>query len=499
MTKQIKMTEFNTKQQVASDKIIKFISQEIDNIFYLMGYAGTGKTFLIGKVIEKILLMDIIDHIFICAPTHKALKVIESYLKSNLSPTQPKISYMTIHKLLEFKPIIIAENGTKKFKSVKKSKSLIMAVKKLIIIDECSMISKEMMSELEKYVGQYSNKIIFIGDHKQLPPVGESESLVFTNVPDNYKFYILLDQIMRTKSTDIIEVCTIIRNWNKKDSLSKLILSVHNKNISGKPFRLYHKKNDYLQTTWFKHFIKKLDSGCIPIILTWKNSTSNTYNMMIRKHVHKSTDLDKYIINDQVIFNNFYTVPHGDTIFYTSDMVKILDIETKKIILFDWITLVINKPKTTNDKIFNTVLRKLSKQKNLFSTDVFIVEKIHSIVADIVLGKTYSVQTISKNDIDDYCYMLENVRKHIEFFFKKTKEEKLTQRLWNIFYTILIDPYAEINFGYSITIYKSQGSTFNSVMIDVDDVNELRNLDDLQKALYTAAGRASNELGLIIS
>jgi DNA replication protein DnaC len=146
---------FNKKQQLSVDKINEFISQNVEKKFYLFGYAGTGKTILISNVTMQLIADNKMDHIFICAPTHKALNVIESYFRSNFDPIKQKelmtkISFMTIHKLLEFKPIIANEDGSKIFKSTKESKFLKQMDNKLIIMDECSMISEDMVTQLDK-------------------------------------------------------------------------------------------------------------------------------------------------------------------------------------------------------------------------------------------------------------------------------------------------------------------------------------------------------------
>ena len=207
----------NEKQKLCIEKVNNFLSQKKDKFFYLLGYAGTGKTFLIGKIIKDLLFASKMDHIFVCAPTHQALYVIESYLKSNLTPNEQinfltKMSFMTIHRLLEFKPVIMADDGSKIFKSSKESKFLKQMEDKLIVIDECSMISKEVVTELNKYVDLYPLKVIFLGDSAQLTPVNEKTSVIFSSIPNNYKHHILLDEIMRTKSQDIKDVATIIRN-----------------------------------------------------------------------------------------------------------------------------------------------------------------------------------------------------------------------------------------------------------------------------------------------
>ncbi len=118
-------------------------------------------------------------------------------------------------KIIKFKPKISNINGSKIFKSIKESKYLKSINDKfiLIIIDECSMISKNMVTELNKYESLYPIKIVYLGDDAQLPPVGEKQSLIFDQIPINYKYHIILDEIMRTKSIDIKDVCQIIRKW----------------------------------------------------------------------------------------------------------------------------------------------------------------------------------------------------------------------------------------------------------------------------------------------
>lgn len=490
----------NTKQKIAFDKVNEFISQDEDKIFYLFGYAGTGKTYLISYIIKDLLIRSKLEQIFICAPTHKALNVIESYLKLNLSEQKeylPKINFMTIHKLLEFKPTIMTENGSKVFKSKGESAYFKKIENKLIVIDECSMISKEMIVELNKYTDLYPIKVIFMGDKKQLPPVGEKESLIFTNAIKKYNYYVQLNEIMRTNSPCIKEICTIIRNWNQKDSLSKLFLPIHNSKTSPKSFRLYHKKSNYLESTWFSHFIKKIEKGDVPIILTWKNATSDKYNVIIRKHVHKVFDINNYAIGDYVIFNNYYLSQIDGTSFYTSDMVKIIEITNQKEKLFDWNTFKMVTPKSMAGRGFNLLLQKLNNITLEITIDTIIVEKIHSDVT-LINHLPHTIKTVHREELETYQNMISTIQEHIELFYKKYKSEKMAFTLWNTFHKKLIEPYAEINFGYSITTHKAQGSTFGSVFVDVQDIGENPSICEMQKALYTAAGRAANELGFMI-
>ncbi len=495
---------FNEKQQQTITKINKFISQDTERIFYLFGYAGTGKTFLMSRIINDMLINNKMDMVYVVAPTHQALKVIESDIKKDLTPTDQintmfKLSFMTIHKLLDFKPIIMTENGSKIFKSSKESNFLKRMEDKLVVIDESSMISKDMLSELKKYMDLYPIKVIFMGDEMQLPPVKEKVSLVFKNIPENYYYHMILDEIMRTNSPDIKDVCTTIRNWNQVESLTKLLLPIHNRKNIKKTFKLYHNKSDYSKTSWFKFFIENLSVGNIPIILTWKNNTAHNYNTAIRKFIHKTSDVDNYVVGDYAIFNNFYSSAEDGTGFYTSDMIKILNIMTEEHELFNWTSLLVDKPKTTIEKAFNVIIKKISKCRTKFSVDSLTVEKIQKDASLIIQNKTYLVQSIHRDCVEDYNLMLAIVKEHIEFFFKKFRTEKTTSKLWDIYHKKLKEPYAEISFGYSITVHKAQGSTFNTVLVDTSDICENIDTHEVKKSLYTAAGRSSKFLGFLIN
>ena len=489
---------WNQKQKQAIDKIYEFIDQNVDKIFYLVGYPGTGKTFLLASIIKELLLSKKVSSFYICAPTHQALNVIESNFKALVDNFHQiefltRISFMTIHKLLDFKPIIMAQDGSKIFKSSTQSKFLKKVEQKIVVVDECSMVPQSMVFELKKYTESSPVKIIYLGDKNQLNPVKEDESLIFSTIPQNYYYHILLDEIMRTKSPDIKEVCTIIRQWNQKDNLGKLLLPIHQK-TGLKTFRLYHKKPDYLQTTWFKTFIKKMADGKIPIILTWTNAAADNYNQIIRQHVHKVCNLENYIVGDYVMFNNYYLSPKDNSSFYTSNMVKILTTKTEEIVLFDWMKIAVS-PGNLADKGFNALLKKLDGIQNKFKVDIFQVKKIHSDTDSD--NKEYLVQTINKTDQASYNKMVEMVQEHIEFFYKKYQNEKLATILWDAYYKKLVNPYANINFGYSTTTHKAQGTTFQVVYVDVRDIGQNLKLNEMKKCLYTAAGRAAEELGFL--
>lgn len=506
---------FNTKQTEAVKKLKEFVNQTAYNYFYLFGYAGTGKTLIMSKIIIFLLEENLIDCAYICAPTHIALNVLETYFKINFTENNQKlllekIKFLTVQKLLGFKATISNHTGSKVFKSNKESKYLKTISNRLVIIDECSMLGKNIVTEIDKYIELYALKIVLLGDEKQLRPPTESKSLIFTNVPKKYPYHILLDEIMRTKSPAIKGISKIIREWDPEDKSVKLVelfLPIHKIKTKPTAFKLYHKKDDYINSTWFKYVVKKIKENCVPVILTWRNASAEWYNKIIREHIHKSTtDLINYHIGDCVMFSNFYATTEIEdtksTVFYTSNVIKILEINSEKTKLIDWSLIKLGTDKTTplpTVSAYKTLLKKLNKFQTEFIVDTCIVIKMHTNSDDFCIDtNSCTVKTINRAEIKFYNELLKSIKEHLEFFFEKYKSEEISSVLWKAFHKNLIDPYAQLNFGYSMTTHKAQGSTFSAVLLDFADITSNPNIEEMQESLYTASTRASNELGFII-
>ena len=62
------------------------------------------------------------------------------------------------------------------------------------------MISLDIMQSLQKIIYRIKGKVIFLGDKAQLPPVNETESIVFNNEIPNYE----LKEIMRYKGNLVL-------------------------------------------------------------------------------------------------------------------------------------------------------------------------------------------------------------------------------------------------------------------------------------------------------
>src|ERR1700761_4570546 len=138
-----------------------------DECFILKGYAGTGKTTVLGALVKA--LRNYNYKSVLLAPTGRAAKVITSYSGRKAFTIHKRI-YRKKTALNVDESFMIADN---------------MANNTLFIIDEASMISDQLsgnnrdtlLHDLVKYVYNDKNcKLLLVGDTAQLPPVGSDSS-----------------------------------------------------------------------------------------------------------------------------------------------------------------------------------------------------------------------------------------------------------------------------------------------------------------------------------
>ena len=102
----------------------------------------------------------------------------------------------------------------------------------------------------------------------------------------------------------------------------------------------------------------------------------------------------------------------------------------------------------------------------------------------------------------DTKFISENLIKIKKNLSKKQNDrlvKTVLQRLWEFYYYLIIDKFADISYGYAITVHKSQGSTYNNVFVDMNNIcKTIKDKNQLHKCIYTAITRASKKLKLFI-
>lgn len=481
----------NEAQQNVFNNLHEFAVDPTHSSFYLFGYAGSGKTYIISRFVKEIYNNFLFDTIFICAPTHVSLQVLESNMQDIDSEF---VKFFTIHRVLGYKQSINIEDGSVYFSQKNRPK---ISPKSLIILDECSMINIDMA---EKIKNTLKCKKIFLGDIKQLPPVGEKITEIYNyslnNTPDKYRH--LLETIVRAKSDTLKNVNLLIRNWDGK----KEIMVELSKMRDGKSFKIFH--NSKLKTSnWFINYINDYEDECTSIVLTWTNNQARFYNTMIREFILKEHYTNNFTKNDIIVFNNFYKPFYKNEEdkfiqfkknLYTSNVCKITELATKKEKIIDWKSYKYNYTVEDIELKFNTFVDKLDN--HFCEMDIFEMT-VHKINDDVIM-ENLIIFTISRDYEEQYKEYLTLISAEINLFNRSHEYKKIHERLWSIYHDDLVGKYANIGFGYSITVHKSQGGTYDSVYVDFENIMKNTNYCERSKCMYTASSRASKELFLLV-
>jgi exodeoxyribonuclease-5 len=145
----------------------------------LTGYAGTGKTTLLQALIKRLRESGDRRPVVLTAHSNKATKV----LSKMADRWKLDVDTSTCCKLLGLRPEIDTETGKQVFQPDRDGENRFNRYR-LVIVDEASMINEEMWLLLTDAVSSLyqHTQILFVGDIAQLPPIGEFESKVFSQI-----------------------------------------------------------------------------------------------------------------------------------------------------------------------------------------------------------------------------------------------------------------------------------------------------------------------------
>ena len=187
-------------QEKAKNLITEWYLNTDDLFFVLSGYAGTGKTFLINHVVKDVLRLKAGEEAVFVSPTGKAASI----LVKRGTPAG------TVHSLIyrrEEDDYEVDENGeiveSERLSFIKREE--INSSIKLIIVDEASMISADVLRDLLSF----KVKCLFSGDGAQLPPVNGICPLM--QLVD----YTLTEIVRQAQDNPIIKIATMAREGKR--------------------------------------------------------------------------------------------------------------------------------------------------------------------------------------------------------------------------------------------------------------------------------------------
>lgn len=158
------MSELTEHQQAAFDAVYARLTAG-ERFTSLRGYAGTGKTFLVGRLIER--LVDEECEVVACAPTHKAAQVLRTQINARELPAR------TLHAFLGLR-LVPDQNGGY---TLEPEGDVASYPAGIVVVDEASMVGKNEWAHILQ--SPWHLQWLFVGDPAQLPPVNEPASPAF--------------------------------------------------------------------------------------------------------------------------------------------------------------------------------------------------------------------------------------------------------------------------------------------------------------------------------
>lgn len=232
-------------QAEAADAIRRFAEEATGpRVFTLGGLAGTGKSTLVGHLAHDLMTE---RNIAFATPTGKAAQVLRRSL-NNAGVIGADVS--TVHSLI-YRPVV-DENTGRVLRWEKKNQ----IEADLIVLDEASMVSQEMLLDLQGL----GRPILAVGDHGQLSPVGEDAGLMKN--PD-----VRLEKIHRqAKGNPIIRLAHMVRNGAPHDVIRDFISDI-----------------DDPRVRWSRSWDEAVSFGRPPgLVLTHTNKLRRTMNIRVR-------------------------------------------------------------------------------------------------------------------------------------------------------------------------------------------------------------------------
>ena len=444
------------EQELAVKSLATFLlSKQNDTIFLLRGFAGTGKTSLVGALVKT--MDSLAQKSILLAPTGRAAKVFSLYAGHPA---------YTIHKKIY---------RQKSFSNEMTNFSLNdnLNTHTLFIVDESSMISNDglsgssfgsgrLLDDLIQFV--YSGtgcRLILMGDTAQLPPVGEEESPALS--ADILKGYGLevqeigLTQVVRQlENSGILWNATKLRRYIAEENFLSLP-KVRLKGFADIRILPGNELIDELNTCYGR------DGMDETMVICRSNKRANLYNNGIR-----NTILDR---EDELNSGDMLMIAKNN--YFWTEKNKEIDF-------------------IANGDI--AVVRRVRRTKELYGfrfAEVLLSFPDYNdfeLEANLLLDTLHSESPALPKELNDKLFysVLED---YADITIKKERMKKMKA-----------DPYynaLQIKYAYAITCHKAQGGQWKDIFLDQGYITEENIGPDYFRWLYTAFTRATQTLYLV--
>lgn len=433
----------NAQQVDALNEMDRFMKSN-ETSMTLSGYAGTGKTSLMEIIAKKGRKQH--RPVVFCASTNKAAAV----LNERVSEAGFKAS--TLNKVFGISVEVDSNSNTynaRNLVNVLRDADIMPGT--TVIIDEASMINEENYNILNNIAKQNSLKIIYVGDSAQLAPVNEDKiSKVFRNGEGKV---ITLTQVERTDDNAILKEATDLRNGNSLSGISSF-------NDKGEGVAYISPKHQDEINNVVAHYVKglKQDPNYFRI-LAYTNKAVSAYNNQVRELLGYTSPTPQ-VGEPMTGYTNWgYEWKTKSYRFINSESYKVSKVDKPHkiatslndgtVVSMEAIPLTLEDP-VGNVDTFNFIDIKNNPSNLQAAIQLANEKKMLWAKAKYAVGRDAKAKIYQRiNFIDNFLFVNDNI---------EDSNHNLLQA-------------KTIDFGYAMTVHKSQGSTFTNVLMDDVDIS----------------------------
>lgn len=463
---------FTNDQQKAISGIIDFIAAPFDSNKYMIGLTGaggTGKTFITNYIITHCIYQN--SAIKCTSPTHKACRVFSQAIGGR--------SVDTIQSTFGFRLDLRLEDFDPKNPQFNPMSSPKLENIKLLLIDEASMLPAKLVTYIAKKCKELSIKVLFIGDDHQLAPVNERKSIAFERC---FQVYALREIVRQAANNPITSLLELLR-YDIEHKTYRFLEYLGNHNGESR----YNEDEEgftICKPEAFKHLIdmsfndeKYTHDIDMFRVIGYTNACVAGWNNYIRNNIIK--DANKNIITKNDLIMSYETIVNDfmETVIDNSEEYIINDIVDFTDETYCFKGFLIKFQMIHGGKI----------TKPLFiidHRDKYTILKYHQVLTELIKAAKSATGGTRASRWKSYY----------EFKKKYLIAANIIDKSGKLLYE------RDIDYGFSITAHKSQGSTYQTVFVDVNDMvysklgQPYNNQDDLLRRLYVGCSRASKEL-----
>lgn len=416
------------------------------DVFVLNGYAGTGKTSVMGAYVKA--LRDEDSNVVVLAPTGRAAKVASQFARFPAS---------TIHKRI-YHPDSNGP-GSRYFLSPNLDKNTIFIVDEASLITDNPHSGESLLQNLVRHIYSGDNcNMILLGDTAQLPPVGQSDSPAM-NVERLRSlglnpFHFTLDVPIRQKrESGILKLADTVRLMGERGASGLPKLEVE----GYEDVQIVSSADliDTLSDSWNEVGLEET------LIITRSNKRANHYNRAIRNQI---------LFAEEPLESGDRLVISKNDYFWSKQNKLPQFLANGETVIVDWVG-------------------KTEKMYGRYFTDVEL-----TVPSD---GSRLSAKVHLRSLVSEGPSIPEEeMRRLYNRILADAKGESLSHKIK----ATLADPWynsLQAKYGYCVTCHKAQGGQWKHIYIDLSGIDTGALTTDFYRWLYTALTRATEKVYLI--